>query len=128
MDVLNGIQNFLQFFEANWTSIFICIGLLFSIAKKTKSYMSKSDEEKITIAKKQIKEIMLKLVTDAESDYNEWTKAGSIKRSQVIEDIFLIYPILSKVTNQEELIAWIDETINEALEEMRRVIEKQNIK
>lgn len=128
MNVLYGVQNFLQFIESNWTLITVIVGLLLSILKKVQSYMNKSDEEKIAIAKKQIKESMLKLVTEAELTYAEWQKAGSIKRAQVIEDIFLTYPILSKVTNQEELIAWLDEVINESLETMRDVIEKQNAK
>lgn len=128
MNVLYGVQNFLQFIESNWTLITVIVGLLLSILKKVQSYMNKSDEEKIAIAKKQIKESMLKLVTEAELTYAEWQKAGSIKRAQVIEDIFLTYPILSKVTNQEELIAWLDEVINESLETMRNVIEKQNVK
>lgn len=41
-----------------------------------------SDDEKITIAKKQLSETMLKLVTQAEKDYNAWVKAGAVKRSR----------------------------------------------
>lgn len=48
-------------------------------------------------------------------------KAGSVKRAQVIEEIFEKYPILSKVTDQEALISWIDETIDDALKTMREV-------
>lgn len=125
MDILNGIQNTLQFINDNWTNIIVIIGLCIGIGKKAKDYFKKSNEEKIAIAKKQIQESVLKLVTDAEENYGEWKKAGSIKRSQVIEEIFLTYPILSKVTNQEDLIAWIDKIIDEALETMRDIIEKQ---
>lgn len=125
MDILNGIQNTLQFISNSWSNIIIIIGLCITIKKKAEGYFKKSDEEKIAIAKKQIQESALKLVTDAEEDYSEWKKAGLIKRSQVIEEIFLTYPILSKVANQEELIAWIDSIIDEALEVMRDVIEKQ---
>jgi len=121
LNILHGIQNFLQFINDNWTSIIIIIGLILAIAKKAKNFFSKSDEEKIAIAKKQIKETMLRLVTDAEVDYFEWVSAGSIKRAQVIEQVFEMYPILSKVTNQEELIEWIDDVIDEALETMREI-------
>jgi hypothetical protein len=34
------------------------------------------------------------------------------------------YPILSKVTDQEHLITWIDEQIDNALHELRSVIKK----
>lgn len=125
MNYLTSIQNLLQFINDNWTSIIIIIGLSISIAVKIKGYIKLSKEEKINIAKQQIKETMLKLVTDAEEDYYEWVSAGSVKRAQVIEEIFTKYPVLSKVANQEELIIWLDETIDNALKTMREVLEKQ---
>lgn len=99
--MLKGIQNFLQFINNNWTTIIIIISLLIALYQKIKSFISKSNEEKIEQAKKQIKEICLKLVTDAEIDYENWNQAGSIKRAQVIQKIFTDYPILAKVTDQE---------------------------
>lgn len=125
MSILTGIQNFLEFINENWTAIVIILGLATAIVKKAKDFFSKSDEEKIAIAKKQIRETMLKLITDAETDYLEWVGAGAVKRSQVIEKIFAQYPVLSKVANQEELIAWIDEVIDESLKTMRDIFEKQ---
>lgn len=126
MNILNGIQNFLQFINDHWTNIIVVIGLTIAVAKKAKAFFGKSDEEKIAIAKKQIQEIMLKLITDAEVDYQEWVGAGGIKRSQVIERIFEMYPVLSKVTDQDKLIEWIDSVIDESLRVMREIFEKQN--
>lgn len=123
-NILDGIKNFLQLINNNWTTILVIIGLIIAITKKIKSYLSKSDEEKIEIAKQQVKEIILKLTSDAEVDYDEWKKAGSIKRSQVIKDIFIEYPILSKAVNQEELIKWIDETIDDALVTLREIVKE----
>lgn len=120
--MLKGIQNFLQFIDNNWTTIIIVISLLIALYQKIKSFISKSNEEKIEQAKKQIKEICLKLVTDAEIDYENWNQAGSIKRAQVIQKIFTDYPILAKVTDQESLIKWIDDTINNALKELRKIV------
>lgn len=126
MDIfLNGLKNFLEFVDSNWTLIIIVIGLLISVVQKAKNYFSKSTEEKIEIAKKQVQETMLKLITDAELDYQEWVSAGGIKRSQVIEKVFEMYPVLSKVTDQEELIKWIDEVIDASLKVMREIFEKQ---
>ena len=125
MNILIGIQNVLEFINENWTAIIIILGLATAVTKKAVSFFSKSDDEKIAIAKKQIREVMLKLITDAEEDYLTWVDAGAIKRSQVIEQIFAMYPILSKVTNQEELIVWIDDVIDESLEVMREIFEKQ---
>ena len=123
MDILTGIQKFLNFINENWTMIISIITVLIIIIKKAKSYFSLSKEEQISIAKSQIREIMLRLVTEAECDYCEFIKAGSIKRSQVIDEIFSMYPVLSKITNQEEIIAWIDEVIDESLKEMRKIFE-----
>lgn len=125
MNILTGIQNVLEYINNNWTAIVIILGLATAVVKKAKDFFSKSDEEKIAIAKKQIRETMLKLITDAETDYLDWVNAGAIKRSQVIEKIFAMYPILSKVTNQEEIITWIDEVIDESLKTMRDIFEKQ---
>lgn len=127
MNILTGIQNFLQFISNNWVTITTIIGLLIIIYRKLKEYLKLSNDEKIVIAKTHIRETILKLVTDAEEDYRTWIKAGAVKRSQVIEEIFLTYPILSKVTNQEELILWIDDTIDEALKTMREIFAEQNL-
>lgn len=124
--MLEGIYNFLEFIETNWTLIAAIITICVAIYKKAKKYFSKSHEEQLEIAKKQISESMLKLVTKAEENYLNWVSAGPIKRSQVIDQIFKDYPILSKVTNQEEIIAWIDDAIDEALKTMRKIFEENH--
>lgn len=127
MDILNGIKNFLSLINDNWTTILVIIGLALALWKKIESYSKLSTDKKIEIAKKQISENILKLITQAEKDYAEWEKAGSIKRSEVISEIYKEYPILAKVVNQDELIKWIDEQIDNALPTLRDII-KQNEK
>lgn len=127
MDILNGIKNFLSFINDNWTTILVIVGLALALWKKIESYSKLSTNKKIEIAKKQISENILKLITQAEKDYAEWEKAGSIKRSEVISEIYKEYPILAKVVNQEELVKWIDEQIDNALPTLRDII-KQNEK
>lgn len=122
--VLDGVYKFLSFVNDNWTMIAAIVVLIMAIVKKAAAFFSKSQEEQVEIAKAQIKEIMLRLVTEAECDYYEWLKAGEIKRAQVIDEVFAMYPILSKVTNQEEIIAWIDDAIDEALKKMRKIFEE----
>lgn len=121
---LNGVYNFLNFVNNNWTMIFAIIVLLIAIGRKIVFFFSKSKEEQLKIAKAQIKEVMLRLVTEAECDYYEWVKSGEIKRAQVIDEVFAMYPILSKVTNQADVIAWIDDAIDEALKTMRKIFEE----
>jgi len=131
--MLTGIQNFLQYITDNWTTITIIIALLIGLYVRIKAFVKKVKVEKdanekkqleelIACAKKQAAEMILKWVTDAEIDYESWTKAGAIKRSQVIEKVFEKFPVLTKVTNQDEVIAWIDETINTALKDLRKIV------
>lgn len=119
---MEGLQKFLQFLNDNWTSILVCIGLVIGIVKKTQDYMSKSQDEKIEIAKKQIQTTILKMISDAEVDWQEWSKAGSIKRAQVIKQIYEEYPILSKVVDQKALTEWIDEQIDSSLNTLREIV------
>lgn len=128
MNVLIGIKNFLNFINENWTMIASIITVGIVVVKKIKTYFNLSKEEQVDIVKAQIAEVMLKLVTEAECDYQSWIKAGSIKRSQVIDEIFMMYPVLSEITNQKEIIIYIDNMIDEALEEMRKIFEENKDK
>lgn len=119
---MEGLQKFLQILNDNWTSILVCVGLIVGIVKKTQDYISKSQEEKIELAKKQIQTTILKMISDAEVDWQEWSKAGSIKRSQVIKQIYEEYPILTKVVDQDALIKYIDEQIDGALDTLREIV------
>lgn len=122
--VLDGVYKFLSFINDNWTMIAAIVVVILAIVRKAVEFFSKSQEEQVEIAKAQIKEVMLRLVTEAECDYYEWVKSGEIKRAQVIDEVFAMYPILSKVTNQADVIAWIDEAIDEALKTMRKIFEE----
>ena len=124
MAILDGIRNFLMFVNEHWTEIVVIAGLGLAIWKKAEAYLKKTDEEKIQIAKDQIRETILKFVTKAEVDYDDWVKAGAVKRAQVIDEIFAKYPILNRVTNQESLISEIDTMIDEALNELREILSK----
>lgn len=121
---MEGIQNFLEFIIEHWTSVVVIACVIFLIVVKIKAFFSKSKEERIEIAKEQIRQAILKWVSDAEVDYIEWQKAGAIKRSQVIQKIYNDFPIISQVVDQDSLVAFIDETIDEALKTVREVVDK----
>lgn len=122
--ILVGLKNFLDLINQNWTLITVIIGLGILVFKKLKSYLSLSEQEKINLALKQIRITALKMVTDAEEEYDKWVKAGTIKRAEVIDVIFEKYPVLNKVTDRDSLIKTLDDIIDEALIEMRKVIEE----
>ena len=124
MNILDGIRNFLEMLNENWTNIIVIAGLLIILGNRIVEYINLTNDEKIEIAKKQVSEIILKLISDAEDDYAELNKAGSIKRAQVIEEVFKRYPVLSKVANQDSVIAWIDKEIDNSLKTLRDIISK----
>ncbi len=119
---MEGIKNFLEFLNENWTGIMICLGIGISIFHKIKNYVSLSTDEKISMSKKQLKETVLKMVSEAELQYEDYRGAGALKRSEVISRIFNDYPVLSKVTDQESLLKELDSLIKGALREVRNVI------
>ena len=124
MNIMTSIERTLRFINDNWTTILVCIGLIIGIYKKIMDYISRTNEEKIEIAKKQVYQTILRIVTKAELDFEDWNSAGSVKRSQVIQEIYNRYPILGKVLEQDEVIAWIDDLINDSLTELEAINEK----
>ena len=124
---MTAIENFLGYLSENWVMILVLIGAAFSVGKLICKYLELSNEEKIEVAKKLIREAMLKMITEAEIDFEEWNKSGSIKRSKVIADIYEKYPILSKAASQEVVIAFIDGEINSSLKTLREIL-KENKK
>lgn len=115
---MQSIVNLLQFLNNNWSMIIIIIGLGLTLYKKIKSYLKLSTQQKIDVAWQQIEEVIMKLVSDAELDWKDFSKAGQIKRSAVIEKIYKDYPILNKIMDQDEVLKKIDELIDEALKEV----------
>ena len=125
-NALNGLKNFLNLINDNWTLIVVVIGLGIGLYKKIKDYISKSNDEKVKLAWDIISKTMLKRVSEAEKEYLNWKKVGSVKRQEVIDKIFKDYPILNTVTDRNEVIGIIDKMIDEALKEMRTIFEQNN--
>lgn len=119
---MESLKNLLMFLNDNLTAIVIIIGTGLGLYKKIKNYLCKSTEEKIAIAKKLIIEQIKLYMVDAEENYQDYIKAGSVKRAEVLGNLYKDYPILAKVVNQEELFAWIDELINDSLEEVEKIV------
>ena len=59
---LNGIRNFLQLVNDNWTVIVVIVGLAIMLVKKIKDFVYLSDDEKIQAAKDQLQNIVLSMV------------------------------------------------------------------
>lgn len=133
---MNGVKSLLSYILDNYATIAACIALAFAIYTKLRKsitdWKEKSDAEKeaaaqealdaaIEEAKKAVSVIILSICSEMEIKWNEHG-SGAIRRSEVLAIIFEKYPILLKVTDQESLIAFIDEEINKALEIVRKTI------
>lgn len=118
------IKNTLELIVEHWSDIIIIIGLLLVIGRKIKTYMSKSNDEKIELAWNLLSEKMLGFVSEAEVEWGSETE--KIKRSVVIDKVFEQFPILAEITDRETVIKKVDELIDEALVEMRKILTKEN--
>ena len=136
---MEAITKLLTWIKDNWTAIVAVAGLVYAIYLKAKKtwidWQAMTEEQKqaelekeIEIAKKILGELILSLVSRAEIEWkDEGSKLGKIKRSQVIEQVFELLPALSYVTDQEELMAYIDELIDKALVIVRGKIRSEMI-
>lgn len=131
---MKSLINTITWVQENWSSIVIIIGLVLAVAQKVKSYSKLSKEEKeklaetqkqelIQLAKDKLKETIINYVTEAELEWEDYVSAGAIKRAEVIKKIYADYPILGSIVDQDKLISEIDELIDSALAELKKVLD-----
>lgn len=134
---MKSINNLLMWINENWASLVTIIILLLAIFTKARKFyldwQNKTEQEKqieiekaIKNAKLAITENILSYVSDAEVNWSAWMKMGDIKRSEVIKQLYIDYPILLQVADQDELIKYIDIAIDKALEIVREKIRDAN--
>jgi len=138
---MKSIINLLKWIQDNWASIVTILILAFGIYERAKTFWNdwknKTEEEKkqaeqeafnkaVEIAKNALADYILILVSKAEIDWqSEDGKLGQTKRAQVIEQIYNKYPILEQVEDKEELLAYIDSLITEALKVVRKELRQE---
>ena len=138
---MKSIIDLLKWIQDNWASIVTIAVLAFGIYERAKKFWedwkAKTEEEKkqaeqeafdkaVETAKKALADYILILVSKAEIDWqSEEGKLGKTKRAQVIEQIYNKYPILEQVEDKEELLAYIDNLIKEALDVVRRELRQK---
>lgn len=127
---MKGLIQLLTFLNENWTFIIIIVGLAIMLYRKTKSYLKLSNDEKIDAALGAIKNTIIGKMIDEQIDWYGIRNAGSVKRAKVISKIYEEYPVLKSYVNQDELLQKIDDIIDEALDEVKKLAEnavKQSI-
>lgn len=95
-------------------------------AKIGLAYFDRLKEANIDQILEIVKASVLKLMTDAEIDFSSYKKAGEIKKSQVINNIYKQFPILTKYKDQETLQAEISDIIENEMCKIREFNSKQS--
>ena len=124
---MEAIKNTITLIQENWTNILIVISVVIVAGKKVMEYIKMTKEERVEAALKIIKAELLKLMSDAEIEWEEYKKSGEIKKSQVITEIYSQFPFLKDYIDQDELIKRIIEMIDEEKEKMDKVINNNEI-
>ena len=134
---MKSVTNLLAWINENWASLMSIIVIILALYSKVKkiytNWQNKTEEQKqeeldraFANAKAAIIENILSYVSDAEVNWSSWIKMGDIKRAEVIKQIYVDYPILLQVVDQEQVIKFIDEMIDKALEIVREKIRDAN--
>lgn len=105
-----------------WSIFIVILGIGIFAYSKITSYMKLSKEQKVEAALKVVKSELLKLMSDAEIEWQDFAKSGEIKKSQVITEIYNKFPFLADYISQDELIAKISEMIEEKMADMNKII------
>ena len=127
-NAFSGVRVFLQAINDNWGTIIIIIGLALLLIEKIKKYLKLSKEQKIEIALEGVKQEMLKLMSDAEIQWEDYKKSGQIKKSQVIKEIYTDFPELKRYMSEDELIEKIEKIIDDNMKELNIVINDMDAK
>lgn len=113
---LNMGAEILEFIHENWFLIVIAVALIAYMIDELARY---NNEEKVNLAKRLIAVSIDAIVSEAEWKFEDYEKAGYLKRSYVIQTIYEKYPELNKVAEQEELIDWITNLIEDSVAKLK---------
>lgn len=125
---MTGINNTIVLINQYWSTIIALVGFVFLLSVEIKKYLKMSDEEKVQAALKAIKPILLKHMSEAEVKWDNYKKAGELKKSAVIQKVYDQFPVLKTYKNQDELIKMIETMIDEQLVEVNRIINEIPVK
>ena len=110
------------FLDSAWSIFLVLLGIFIFLYNKITNYMKLTKEQKVEAALKVVKAELLKLMSDAEIEWQDFNKSGEIKKSQVISEIYKKFPFLAEYISQDELIAKIGEMIEEQKAKMDEII------
>lgn len=118
-DVVNNIVNSLS---NSLPTIIIVFAIIIGAVRTAIQYSKMTKEEKVNAALKVIKEELLKLMSDAEIEWEDYKKSGELKKSQVLKEIYSQFPFLATYIDQDTLVNKLYELIDNEMENMNKII------
>lgn len=116
---MKSLQTIFQWIYDNWATLVAIITLAYGIYKKAvKTYSewkTKTEEERLEIAKASLKQCIIAIVKKAEE---KWTEKGSgeFKKADVLAEIYAKYPILEQYISKTDVYNYVDKLIEDAVE------------
>lgn len=114
-NVVNSLSNSLP-------TIIIVIAIIIGVVRMVIQYSKMTKEERVNTALKVIKEELLKLMSDAEIEWEDYKKSGELKKSQVLKEIYYQFPFLATYIDQDTLVNKLYELIDNEMENMNKII------
>ena len=114
-NVVNSLSNSLP-------TIIIVIAIIIGVVRMVIKYSKMTKEERVNTALKVIKEELLKLMSDAEIEWEDYKKSGELKKSQVLKEIYSQFPFLATYIDQDTLVNKLYELIDNEMENMNKII------
>lgn len=118
-DIVNNVVNSLS---NSLPTIIIVIAIIIGVVRKVIQYSKMTKEERVNAALKVIKEELLKLMSDAEIEWEDYKKSGELKKSQVLKEIYSQFPFLATYIDQDTLVNKLYELIDNEMENMNKII------
>lgn len=118
-DIVNNVVNSLS---NSLPTIIIVIAIIIGVVRMVIQYSKMTKEERVNAALKVIKEELLKLMSDAEIEWEDYKKSGELKKSQVLKEIYSQFPFLVTYIDQDTLVNKLYELIDNEMENMNKII------
>ena len=124
---MNASEGFIEILS-NLVNILIVVAAILYAIDRVINFMKLSKEEQKEAALKIIKEELLKLMIEAEKNWDDISKSGKIKRSEVITELYNRFPILKEFKDQDKLLEELDKMIDDTKVIMDKIIEENTKK
>ena len=118
-DIVNNVVNSLS---NSLPTIIIVLAIIIGVVRMVIQYSKMTKEERVNAALKVIKEELLKLMSDAEIEWEDYKKSGELKKSQVLKEIYSQFPFLATYIDQDTLVNKLYELIDNEMENMNKII------